>query len=176
MVPAMSLAASPRALARAAWLARVALGLVFVGAGVMKLAEPRAFAQVIAGYGLLPNGTAGLAAIILPVLEILAGAALAVNVRGGLPGVAGMLVLFMAVLGYGMRLGLDVDCGCFAPGDPEAEAYHGLGTALARDGVMLAACAFLHFCRRRLGIAHLSPGGLLSKLFTSNKETPSCVH
>ena len=55
-------------------------------------------------------------------------------------------------------------------------SHFGLGTALARDGVMLAACAFLHFCRRRLGIAPLSPGGLLSKLFTSNKETPSCVH
>ncbi len=170
--------ASPLArpgLARAYALVRLALGLIFVAAGVLKLAEPRAFAQVIAGYGLLPGGTAGLAALVLPALEILAGTALILNMKGGLAGVAGMLALFMAVLAYGMHLGLDVDCGCFAPGDPEAEAYHGLGAALARDGAMLAACAFLYFCRRTLGLTPVWPGDFAHKRFTRNKETPSCV-
>ena len=172
---------SPRKPAPPAWLpkayllVRVGLGLTFVVAGALKLSEPRAFAQVIAGYGLLPNGWAGLAALALPVAEILAGLALALDVKGGLSGMAAMLVLFMAVLGYGMHLGLDVDCGCFAPGDPEAEAYHGLGQAMARDAAMLAACAFLVFCRRRMGLAPLSPGGLAFKRLTRHKENPSCV-
>ncbi len=169
--------AAPRSrLARAYVFVRVALGLVFVVAGALKLSDPRAFAQVIAGYGLLPNGFSGLAALVLPGAEILAGLALALDVRGGLSGVAGMLLLFMAVLGYGLHLGLDVDCGCFAPGDPEAEAYHGLGQALARDAGMLAACLFLHLCRRRMGIRPRTLGGLAFQRFTRHKENPTCAH
>jgi uncharacterized membrane protein YphA (DoxX/SURF4 family) len=175
--PSPASAAAPRSrLARAYVLVRMALGLVFVVAGALKLSDPRAFAQVIAGYGLLPNGFSGLAALVLPGAEILAGLALALDVRGGLSGVAGMLLLFMAVLGYGLHLGLDVDCGCFAPGDPEAEAYHGLGQALARDAGMLAACLFLHLCRRRMGIRPRTLGGLAFQRFTRHKENPTCVH
>lgn len=170
-------APAPRSrLARVYVLMRVGLGLIFVAAGALKLSDPRAFAQVIAGYGLLPNGFSGLAALVLPGAEILAGLALALDLRGGLSGITGMLVLFMAVLGYGLHLGLDVDCGCFAPGDPEAEAYHGLGQALARDAAMLAGCVFLYVCRRRMGIRPRSLGGLLFQRFTRHKENPTCVH
>ena len=42
--------------------------------------------------------------------------------------------LFMAILGYGISMGLDVDCGCFGPEDPESKAFHGLRAALYRDG------------------------------------------
>ena len=41
-----------------------------------------------------------------------------------------LLILFIAVLGYGIWLGLDIDCGCFGPGDPEHDAFSGLRTAL----------------------------------------------
>lgn len=160
-------------LSRAYPLVRIALGLVFVVAGVLKMGDPRGFARVIAGYGLLPNGFSGLAALALPWLEVLAGAALVLDIRAGLSSVAGMLAGFMAVLAYGLHMGLDVDCGCFAPTDHEATAYHGMTEALARDAAMLAACAFLHVCRRVLGIAASRPGAFCRHLFTRIKENQS---
>jgi hypothetical protein len=59
-----------------------------------------------------------------------------------------MLVLFMTVLVYGINLGLDIDCGCFGPEDPEL-AYKGLKTALARDMVMMTGVMFLYWSRGR---------------------------
>jgi hypothetical protein len=41
-----------------------------------------------------------------------------------------------------------VDCGCFGPEDPEAEAFHGLRAFLYRDLAMLAGIAFLYVWRR----------------------------
>ncbi len=88
-------------------------------------------------------------AIGLPILEILAAIGLLFDVRGSLAVVAGLLVLFLAILGYGVWLGLDIDCGCFGPGDPEGEAYKGLRPALYRDLVMLTGVAYLYVWRFR---------------------------
>jgi hypothetical protein len=45
-------------------------------------------------------------------------------------------------------LGLDIDCGCFGPEDPESRAYGGLRTALYRDLAMAAGVAYLYWWRR----------------------------
>lgn len=68
--------------------------------------------------------------------------------RGSLAVIAAMLVFFMVVLGYGIRLGLDIDCGCFGPDDPE-QAYKGLKSALVRDAVLMVAVLFLYWSRGR---------------------------
>jgi hypothetical protein len=54
----------------------------------------------------------------------------------------------MAVLSYGIWMGLDVDCGCFGPEDLEAKAFHGLKGSLLRDLVMLAGIAFIYGWRQ----------------------------
>jgi hypothetical protein len=59
-----------------------------------------------------------------------------------------MLIFFIAVLGYGIVLGLDVDCGCFGPDDPE-QAYHGLWSALIRDLGLLVPVLYLFWFQRR---------------------------
>ncbi|HUV78598.1 MAG TPA: MauE/DoxX family redox-associated membrane protein [Desulfobacterales bacterium] len=62
--------------------------------------------------------------------------------------IGGLLVLFIAILGYGIWMGIDVDCGCFGPEDPESEAFHGLKASLYRDLVMLAGIVFMYVWRR----------------------------
>jgi len=86
------------------------------------------------------------AALLLPALEVVAGTGIFFAVRGSLALIAGMLILFMAVLLYGIHLGLDIDCGCFGPEDPE-QAYKSLRVALARDTVMMAAVLFVYWRR-----------------------------
>lgn len=131
-------------------LVRIAIGAVFVWSGTIKMLDHRHFAVIIEAYGLIPEAAVIPTALCLSLFELLAGFGLIWDVQGSLVMITGMLLLFMAILGYGLWLGLDVDCGCFGPQDPEAEAYHGLRPALYRDVVMLAGIGFL-FLWRRMG-------------------------
>jgi len=127
---------------------RWTLGIIFIYAGGTKLPEPEIFAVLIEAYGIVPEVLLMPAAIGLPLLEVIAGFGLLFDIRGSLSLITGLLVLFIAVLGYGIWMGLDVDCGCFAPGDPEAEAFHGLRLSLIRDLFMMAGVLFLYGWRR----------------------------
>ncbi len=131
-------------------LIRFAIGAVFVWSGAIKLLDHRNFAVIIESYGLIPEATVVPTAIVLSLLELLAGLGLIWDLQGTLSVITGLLLLFMAILGYGLWMGLDVDCGCFGPEDPEAEAYHGLRPALYRDMVMMAGIGYL-FLWRRIG-------------------------
>lgn len=129
-------------------LARLLLGGLFIWSGFSKLLEPSAFAVVIDGYGLIPNILAFPAAVGLSLLELVAGLGLIIDARGSLTIITGLLVLFVAVLGYGIWLGLDVDCGCYGPGDPEGEAYHDLRSALIRDLLWICCAMYLYYWRK----------------------------
>lgn len=131
--------------------ARLVVGTIFIVAGLQKMADPAGFAVVIAGYGLTPAWANYPLAIFFPVLEVASGLGLILNVRWALELVAAQLLLFVGVLSYGIHLGLDVDCGCFGPEDPEGEAYHGLREALMRDAAMIAACAWVAWRSRIAG-------------------------
>lgn len=126
---------------------RIILALIFLWAGVVKILDPDAFAIILEAFDLLPYSWIMPVAVVLPILEILAAIGLLFDVRGSLAAVTGLLIIFLAVLGYGVWLGLDIDCGCFGPGDPEGEAYKGLRPALYRDLVMMAGVAYLYVWR-----------------------------
>ena len=117
--------------------------------------EPRIFAVLIDAYGIVPETALMPVALFLPLLEVTAGAGLLFDIRGSLPVIGGLLILFIAILGYGTAMGLDVDCGCFGPEDPESKAFHGLRQTLFRDFVMLAAVGYLFAWRRYRGIRSL---------------------
>lgn len=106
--------------------------------------DPERFTVIIAGFGLLPETLIRPAAIGLPLAELLSGIGLIFAVRGCLTAIALMLVLFMAVLAWGIHLGLDIDCGCFGPEDPE-QAYKGLKAALMRDTAMMLAVLVVYW-------------------------------
>ena len=133
------------------FIIRCILAAVFVYAGVGKLMDVQGFATVISGYGVLPDQLNYVAALVLPLAEIIIGAGLIWDVKGSLSSYSVMLLVFIAVLAHGINMGLDVDCGCFAPGDPEGEAYHSLREALLRDVFLLVGCGYLYFLRRVKG-------------------------
>ena len=111
--------------------------------------RPEALALIIHDYGLLPQAWGMPVAVVLPVLEVVAAVGLIFDVRGSLSLITGLLVLFAGLLGYGIFLGLDIDCGCFGPGDLEGEVYHDLRPALYRDLAMIAGAVFVYYWRFR---------------------------
>jgi len=96
-------------------LFRIVLGGLFIYAGVVKVVDPLGFAQDIRDYRLVGQSLAFVAAIVLPWLEILAGAFLIAGVwkRGAALVITGLLVFFIVLTLVTMARGLDVDCGCF---------------------------------------------------------------
>jgi uncharacterized membrane protein YphA (DoxX/SURF4 family) len=129
-------------------ISRLSLGGIFIYAGSIKLLEPKTFAILIETYGIVPESLLMPVAIILPILEVAAGIGLIFDIEGSLSLIAGLLVLFIAILGYGIWMGMDMDCGCFGPEDPESEAFHGLKASLHRDLIMLSGIVFIYIWRQ----------------------------
>lgn len=130
-------------------LIRAALAAVFIWSGFTKLIAPQSFSLVIEAYGLLPDALVYPAALGLSALELIAGVGLLFDSTSSLAVITALSMLFILVLSYGLYLGLDVDCGCFSPEDPEGQAHNGLRPALYRDLVMMAVIAYLYVWRYR---------------------------
>jgi uncharacterized membrane protein YphA (DoxX/SURF4 family) len=150
-------------------IVRWSLAGVFLTAGAQKMLRPEALALIIRDYGLLPQAWALPVAAVLPVLEVAAAVGLIFDVRGSLALITGLLVVFAGLLGYGIFMGLDIDCGCFGPGDPEGAVYHGLRPALYRDLALIAGAAFVYWWRYRRYAAPVRIAALL-KFGRTEKE------
>jgi uncharacterized membrane protein YphA (DoxX/SURF4 family) len=137
-------------------LIRLGLGVIFVWAGLSKLFNMEAFADIIAAYELVPEGLLVPAAIGLPFLELIAGLGLIFDVRGSLSITFGLLVMFAFVLWFGILKDLDVDCGCFSA--DELSEHSALRAALYRDLGMIVGALYLFWWRRA---TQSSPRGAL---------------
>jgi hypothetical protein len=146
-------------------LARWTLGAVFIYAGSIKLLALKPFAVLIEAYGIVPEGLIIPVAVFLPALEVAAGIGLVFDIEKSLGVITGLLILFLVLMIYGIWMGLDIDCGCFGPEDPEAEAFHGLRLSLYRDLIMLVSVAFIYGWRRYLGIKPIKITRLTKKLW-----------
>lgn len=123
---------------------RLGLAVVFVFAGFVKLGDISEFAVQVGKFGLVYDTMVLPVAWAVALAEVLAGSALAFNVRGSLSFVTILLVVFVAALVYGIALGLDIDCGCFGP------AYHvDLKTQLFLDLGLLVWCGIVFRTAKR---------------------------
>jgi hypothetical protein len=92
------------------------MAAIFIYAGVIKLLEPASFAVLLDAYGIIPDPLIMPVAVVLPALEVAAGAGLLFDLRGSLSFITGLLVLFSVIASYGIGMGLDVECGSLIPG------------------------------------------------------------
>ena len=70
----------------------------------------------------------------IPVLEVLAGICVLLDIAFGLRLTFGLLLIFMSVLAYAIFKGLDVDCGCFSA--EEIRSQNNLKLTFFRDLVL----------------------------------------
>src|SRR6056297_415207 len=144
---------------------RLLLAGIFLWSGISKALAPVEFAAIIDAYGLLPSELVTPGALALILLELVAGTGLLLEKRGALALIGSMMILFLLVLSYAIALGLDVDCGCFGPEDPEAEAFHNLRGAFKRDLWLLLIIGYL-YCWRFINRPALAP-------WLSGKQRPT---
>ena len=95
---------------------RLILGVIFIYASYDKILHPKAFAEVVYHYQILPDKLINLTAIFLPWIEIMIGVFLIVGFW--MPGTVIwcniLLVIYIGALGYNLARGLDINCGCFS--------------------------------------------------------------
>jgi uncharacterized membrane protein YphA (DoxX/SURF4 family) len=149
-------------------IVRIALAALFIYGGVVKLIDPKAFARTISGYGLVPEMFLPVVAIGLPLIETIAGIGLLLDIRGSLTVIASLLGMFLLVLGYGISLNLDVDCGCFGADDLARQA--GLKQAFWRDVILAGLVVPYLYLSRWLRLRNSSANGELIKEAAGNGE------
>ena len=124
-----------------AWLT----GAVFLAAGLMKVADGAHFARSVAAYGMTDDTFAGTVALVLPGMEVAAGACLLTRrhrAAGALAALALSLV-FCAALAWRWAHGDTADCGCLGE-----TMKSSVPVALARAGALVALSAYV-FLRER---------------------------
>ncbi|MGV3533695.1 MAG: MauE/DoxX family redox-associated membrane protein [Chthoniobacteraceae bacterium] len=136
---------------RILWLLlRAALAVVFLYAGVVKLADPASLASSIVRFQLVPLFLVHPIALALPPLEVICGIALLAGPwkRQAAFGLAAMCAVFLVALLSAAIRGLDVDCTCFG-----SAAAQPIWWLILRDVVLLAAAGavYLHQVRGDTG-------------------------
>lgn len=139
--------------------ARVALGAIFIAASADKLIHPKAFAEVIVNYRLLPGLLVNPAAVILPWLELIVGLALVFGPGARGAGLLALLLMsaFAGALGFNLARGLDVACGCFRASASSSPATL---LTLGRDVLFLMLSLFVFLGLKR---SYQPPGKRLEK-------------
>ena len=123
-------------------ICRFAVVIVMFAAAIPKLLNISDFAAVINAYEMLPQFAVGPMAVFLPVIEIALAIGLIINIRSSKYLTICLLLFFIAILSFAIYQGLDIDCGCFGPEDPEHRAFQGLRVAIARDAVMIVCLSY----------------------------------
>lgn len=123
----------------------VLVGVLWIWAAVVKLADPGGFARQIEGYRLIGAWGAALLSVYLSWLELVLGCALfSVTYRDAARWLSvGLLMVFSGALASAIVRGIDVNCGCFGTGGSFMGAYG----ALLRDVVLILVLVRPWSCR-----------------------------
>jgi uncharacterized membrane protein YphA (DoxX/SURF4 family) len=139
-------------------VARLVTGGVWIVAGSLKLPDPAASVQAVRAYQLLPSAVVPTVGQLLPVVEVVVGAALVLGLltRGAAVVSALLFLAFVVGIAAAWARGITIDCGCFGGGGFDPDAASQYPWEIARDVVLLALSGYLVWLSRtRLALDHL---------------------
>ena len=116
-------------------LARLLTGGVWIVAGLAKLPDPAASVRAVRAYQLLPEAIVPTVGHLLPVVEIVVGAALVLGLLTRGAALVSLLLFVAFVIGIASvwARGLSIDCGCFGGGGYRKGADSEYPWEIARD-------------------------------------------
>ncbi len=126
---------------------RVALGLVMVVAGALKISNPDEAVRAVQAYQILPSGIDQVVGYALPLVEIVIGLLLIIGLGTRIAAVlAGIfMVVFIVAVSSAWIRGLSIDCGCFGGGgavSPEGKAWR-YASEILRDLLFAGMASFI---------------------------------
>lgn len=134
-----------------ALVASLAMGGIFIYAGIDKIRDPLQFADSIAAFGILPAVFISLMALGLPSFEIACGLLMLGpwTRRIGALAITLLSAMFFTALASALLRGLTLDCGCFGTGAPSRPR---MWLELALDIIIFASALFVYL----RSIGHMS--------------------
>jgi len=122
-------------------LVRIAMGVMLVAAGALKIGHAPTLAAAIAGFRLLPSPIVAPLSIGLPFLEVFVGLYLIVGfyARTAAYVATAQYLLYAFAIASAVIRGIPANCGCFGPGDAATADW----PHVAFDLVLGALCAFV---------------------------------
>ncbi len=102
-----------------AFIARLALGALFLCAGCVKLVNPLAFSEAVRAFDIVGDPWVAWIALGLPILEAILGIGLMIDgfARGAAALTVGLSTGFLLVICSAMLRGLEIKCQCLGSGD-----------------------------------------------------------
>ncbi len=137
------------------------IGMIFVYASFHKIADPSGFAKIIYGYGLFPNISVNLIAIVVPFIELTAGMALITGVypKSAALIISGLVFSFIIAVSVNLIRGHEFDCGCFSGKSATPESAW---ISLIRNIGLLGMGVFVYRYPRFRRFCLLSTGNVLT--------------
>lgn len=127
-------------------ICRLALGIVLVVAGGIKLPALEQSVLAVRGYQILPYELAVFVGYALPMIEVLVGVLLIIGLFTRWASLIGGLLMLAFIIGISQAWarGISIDCGCFGGGGEVAwdVAVRGYILDLIRDVALLLAAAW----------------------------------
>jgi len=122
----------------------LAVGAVFIYAGVDKLRDPLHFSDSINAFELLPAALIDPIALALPIFEIICGIMIFLppTRRVGAMALTFASFMFFAALLSALLRGLTLDCGCFGAGVPSRPR---MWAELGLDTLLVGGAAWVYF-------------------------------
>lgn len=114
---------------RLVFVLRIALGLIFVAAGALKIGHTEEFASEIAGFQLLAHPLIAPLALLLPFLELMIGVYLVLGLftRFAAWFAAAEMAIFAGAIASAVMRGISTSCGCFGPNDHATTSWPEVG-------------------------------------------------
>lgn len=130
-------------------LARAALGITFIIAGMEKISDPTAFAAAIYGYKIFPEIMVNFFAVIVPWIEVVSGLLLVFGmlVRENAAVISCLLIMFIVLVVISIFRDLNIECGCFGT---SSGSRIGWQKVLENTGLVILGIYIIYFDNRKL--------------------------
>lgn len=127
------------------------LGGIFIYAGMMKIMDREQFVTILNGYKLFPEFSIPIISIIIPWLEVIAGALLIAGIMEKFSAgvIFSLLIIFIIIILTNILRGNLTDCGCFSSGNKRESIWNAVGNIL-RDLLFLIPCIIILFLYPRV--------------------------
>ena len=126
-------------------VARLVVGGTWLWAGLLKVGDQASSVTAVRAYQLLPYDLAETVGKVLPMLEVVLGAALILGLVTRVTGAASALLQVAFIIGISSvwARGISINCGCFGDGGADPNAISHYPWEIARDVGLFLASAYL---------------------------------